>query len=187
MPMVMTWDIATTCGIVLGPAGGAPKSTTLFLGGKGKGEPEKLLAMKLGAADLLSRYRPDILAYEAPLGGTQRDLLLGQLVGVLIAEAMALQIRPVSFSLQSVRKHFIGKHYSSRDFPQFASEVKTRQRDMARKAIKRMVMDRCAALGWDCHGSDDEGDALALWDCACATLAGAQSTPVGGLFEGMRK
>ena len=86
--------------------------------------------------------------------------------GVLVQEAR----------IQSVRKHFLGKHLTARDFPSLSAKD-------SRLEIKQRVIARCNQIGWQPR-SDDEADAMAIWDYGCATLRVAQSVPLGGLFNG---
>jgi hypothetical protein len=78
------------------------------------------------------------------------------------------------YQVQSIRKHFLGKALTSKDYPGLT-------KDEARSEIKKVVMNRCRALGWAVD-TDDEADACALLDYAMA-MEGAQTMPSGGLFQ----
>jgi Holliday junction resolvasome RuvABC endonuclease subunit len=80
------------------------------------------------------------------------------------------------FHSGSIRKHFLGKAYTSRDFPHLKPAA-------AKKAIKQLVIDRCGLLKWEAE-DDNAADALALWDYTCANKVKTyQPKPLGGLFR----
>lgn len=174
-PAVMAFDLAGQTGVAFGRVGEVPRATTIDLG-KALSQEERLAEILRATEALLSRFRPEILAYEAPVGGPKTSHLLVAIAGCFVGQAKRLGYAPKSVAIGSVRKHFLGRALASRDFPGMSKA-------RARTAIKSTVIARCGALGWQPR-SDDEADAMALWDYACATYGRGQSAPLGGLFDG---
>lgn len=170
----MAFDIATSTGVAWGSAGGTPRCVSVDLG-KGRSEGSRFSKMLDLADHFLKSYKPDIVVYEAPIGGAMKVVLPGQLAACFVGQAVRLGYEPKSVDLSSVRKHFLGKNLTKAHFPDLS-------KGQARTAIKRAVIARCLVLGWDVK-NDDQGDACATWDYACATMANAQSIPHGGLFN----
>jgi Holliday junction resolvasome RuvABC endonuclease subunit len=171
--MILALDIATRTGCAFGVAGGIPRATTIRLD-RVSGEPERFAEMLRATRGLIQRLKPDVLVYEAPIGGGTKVVLPGQLAACAAGEAARLGIPVHSFGLSTIRKHFLGKALSSRDFPGLSKA-------QSRTAIKRAVIARCLQLGWEVR-NDDEADALALHDYASMTLGRVQSAPLGKLF-----
>lgn len=171
---VLAFDIATSTGIAYGRAGDVPRVLTVDLG---KGLPdEKRFAKAIEMThDLLDRYKPDQVVYEAPIGGKNSSQFLIGVAACVMGEATRLRFPCKQMYLASVRKHFLGKHLTARDFPALKPAH-------AKRAIKQEVIKRCVVLKWPVS-TDDEADAAALWDFACSTMRGHQSAPVGGLFD----
>jgi hypothetical protein len=172
----MAFDIATQTGVAFGPAGGTPRAVSVDLG-KGLPEAQKFSRMLRLVDDFLTRHEPDLVVYEAAIGGANSSQYLIGLVGCLRGAAFNHRLDPKAVYLAGVRKHFIGKNLTSKDFPGLGSYA-------AKKEIKRVVVNRCRSLGWDVE-DDNEADACAAWDYACATMAGVQARP-GGLFDAAR-
>ena len=170
---VLTFDIATSTGVAYGAAGGTPRTATIDLG-KGLPDVERFAKAIRMTKHYLEEYRPDAVFTEAPIGGKNASqFLIG--VAACVRGQTGLMGFPVhSVNVASVRKHFLGRHYVKADFPTLSTA-------MTKKEIKRLVQDRCALLGWRVDG-DDQADAAALWDYACAKMRVHQSTPSGGLF-----
>lgn len=170
---VMAFDIATQTGVAFGPAGGTPRAVSVDLG-KGLPEAQRFSRMIRMADKFLTMHEPEVVVYEAAIGGQNSSQYLIGLVACLRAAAAnhGLDAKPVY--LAGVRKHFIGKNLTKKDFPGLSAHA-------AKRETKRVVMSRCRALGWDVE-DDNEADAMAAWDYACATMAGVQSRP-GGLFD----
>lgn len=175
MTTILAFDIATRTGVAFGPVGGTPRSTAIVLGAK-LPDAQRFGEMIKAAKRLITHLKPDILVYEAPVGGPKTSHFLVGIAACFAGESVALGYNPISLPLASVRKHFIGKHLTSAHFPGMT-------KNRARVEIKNTVIARCYALGWHVDG-DDEADACALWDYAGATLGRAQSAPPGGLFNG---
>lgn len=169
----MAFDIATQTGVAFGPAGGTPRAISVDLG-KGRPEGAKFSRMRALSDKLLSVHRPDLVVYEAAIGGSSSSQFLVGLVAILRASAWDHSVKCEPVYLATVRKHFIGKALTKKDFPGLNDGA-------AKKEIKRVVMNRCRALGWAVE-DDNAADACAAWDFASATMGGAQARP-GGLFD----
>lgn len=187
MTTVMAWDLATLCGVAFGAAGDRPRATTIHLGNglkgkKGFTEEQKWDTFQKGARDLLRVHRPDILVFEAPIGGGGRvDYFLIGLSVLLRLEASRAGLSAEPVMISSVRKHFLGKALGTRDFPDLDVNRKG-DKDRARERIKQLVIRRCQHLGWTPR-DDNEADAMAVFDWAQCEKAGVQPAPLGGLFE----
>ena len=169
----MAFDIAGRTGIAYGRAGETPRATAIDLG-KHLSEGKRFSRMIRATNELLSKYRPDLVVYEAPIGGPRTSHFLVGIAACFTGEATRLGFEPKEINLASVRKHFLGKHLTTKSFP-------GKSKGQVRSEIKRSVVARCYALGWTVR-DDDEADACALWDYASATYGRAQAAPVGGLF-----
>lgn len=170
---VLAFDIATSTGVAWGTAGTTPQATTVDLG-KGLSEAKRF-ANVIDAASLhIESYKPDVVAYEAPVGGKDASAYLIGLSACLRGAAALYGYDPEQIWISQYRKHFLGKHLIVRDFPGMTKANAKRQ-------IKATVVGRCKALGWS-PANDDEADAMAIWDFACAKHKAHQSTPAGGLF-----
>lgn len=172
---VMAFDIATRCGVAFGTAGGTPRATAVDLG-KGFSDAERFAKVIGATRRLLERFEPDLVAFEEAVGGPKTSHFLVGIAACFQGQAAAMGYRPRPVPIATVRKHFLGKHLTAQHFPGLS-------KGRARLAIKRQVVARCTALGWEVK-DDDEADACAIWDYACATWGRAQARPVGGLFDG---
>ncbi|MBT9385497.1 hypothetical protein KM176_16605 [Pseudooceanicola sp. CBS1P-1] len=170
----MAFDIATSTGVAFGLAGKTPRATTIDLGKRGKSEAARFAKAMQVTRHLLEKYEPDHVFYEAAIGGPKASAFLIGLAACVTGTVADMGIPVREARIQSVRKHFLGKHLVAKDFPGLDARA-------ARDAIKQRVIGRCNQLGWRPR-SDDEADALAIWDFGCATLRAAQSVPTGGLF-----
>ena len=169
---LLAFDIATKTGVCIGEAGQKPKAWTVNLG-EGDGRYAKAIRM-CGA--YVDQFRPDVVAIEAPVGGRDASALLIGLIACVKGEALRRGIKVVEYYPATVRKHFMGKALTARDFP-------AKNHAAAKKAIKGAVMARCIALGWEVRDGD-AADGAALWDYACSVESRAhQMTSVGGLFH----
>lgn len=173
--IVMAFDISGRTGVAYGRAGGSPRATSLNLG-QGLSEQKRFAKMISSTRFLLRKYKPDIVVYEAPVGGPKTSHFLVGVTACFVGTAAEEGFDPISVPINSVRKHFLGKHLTSRDFP-------GANKAGARRAIKRQVIARCQLLGWSVR-DDDEADACAIWDYGCAVHGRAQSRPAGRLFNG---
>ena len=173
---VLALDVATNCGVAVGSSGGDPKAWSVDLG-KGRSEGSRLSQVLRLTDGLIKTHSPDFVAVEAPIGGKNANAYLIKLVGCVEGCCANRGVQCEIMHSGTIRKHFLGKAYTSRDFPHLKPAA-------AKKAIKSLVMDQCKRLKWMVE-DDDSADACALWDYACATRArGYQSAPIGGLFRG---
>ena len=173
--IILAFDIAGRTGIAYGSAGGNPRATAVDLG-KGRSEAVRFAKMIETTQFMLDRYKPDLVVYEAPIGGPRTSHFLVGIAACFTGQARLMGYDPKACSIASIRKHFLGKNLTSRDFPGWTKAK-------VRTEIKRQVIARCHLLGWPVR-DDDEGDAVSLWDYAGATFGRAQSKPTGGLFHG---
>lgn len=171
--MILALDIATQTGVAFGDRGGAPTAWSVDLGA-GRSEDARFSRLLSLTHSLIEEHRPEIIAVEAPIGGPNTSHFLVGLIACVRGCAFNRGVPVQSCSIAAVRKHFIGKHLSAKDYP----GMKPAQ---AKAAIKGVVMTRCKALGWKVTDAD-AADAMATWDFACATM-GHQTAPVGGLFD----
>ena len=173
---IMAFDIATHTGVAFGIVGETPRSTTIDLG-QGKSQALRFAKAIKTTKHLITRYKPDLVVYEAPIGGKFSSQFLVGLAACVTGQAsIECKKPPVKLNIGAVRKHFLGRNVTTRDFPGMSKAN-------AKKAIKQVVIGRCTLLGWKVD-SDDAADACALWDYACAHYAKAQAAPLGGLFHG---
>lgn len=170
---ILALDVATTTGICVGVAGADPKAWSVSLG-----EPpddrrfSNALAMTQG---LVQTHDPDVVVIEAPIGGKHASAYLIGLVACIRGCCFNRGRKALSVYPATVRKHFMGKAKTSRDFP----GVKPAK---AKLMIKKEILARCHLIGWDVPDLD-AADAAAAWDWACATqVQGFQAKPAGGLF-----
>jgi hypothetical protein len=170
--IIVALDIATQTGVAVGSPGRAPKSWSVDLG-KGRSEDARFSKALVLTHELIERFRPDLIAVEAAVGGKFASaFLIGTVACVRgVCANRGVPVRP--YTSGSVRKHFLGRALAKRDFPALKPGAATR-------AIKGEVIARCRLLGWDVPDAD-AADAAALWDFACAT-AGHQTAPAGELF-----
>lgn len=170
---VLALDVATNTGVAVGESCGNPTSLTVNLGKPPNGRRfSNALRM---TQDLIAEHKPDLIVAEAAIGGPKASAYLIGLVACIEGCAVNRQTDFKTVNLGQIRKSFLGKHLTKKHFPALSAAA-------AKKAIKMQVVQGCALRGWPVH-NDDEADALALWDYACATYApGYQSKPHGGLF-----
>lgn len=130
---------------------GPPRSGSRELAYAGADEGEIGLAFKNFLLDMMRLTNPQIVAIEAPvLSGVPQnqhgmEIKLGLL---MLARVLAKPqgVRIVLGNVTTVRKHFVGHGRPGKD-----------SRDS-----KRIVFDRCVALGWPVK-NHDESDSAALW------------------------
>ena len=172
---ILALDIATKCGLAFGEAASKPRAWSVDLG-KGGSEDARFAKLLRMVAHYIKTLEPDVVAIEQPIGGRDANAYLIGLVACARGEAARHGKKVVCYFPSTVRKHFLGKALTSRDFPGLKQAA-------AKRAIKGAVMARCHLLGWKVEGPD-EGDAAALWDYACAIESRAhQITSIGGLFK----
>lgn len=170
---IVALDIATNTGICVGTPGADPKAWSINLGPP-PDERRFSNALRL-TQGLIETHKPDLIVVEAAIGGPKASHYLIGLVACVRGCAFNRGIDLVAANLSAVRKHFLGRAFTVNDFPHLTKHG-------AKKAIKAEVMKRCELLGWPVE-TDDEADAVALWDWACATqVQGYQAKPTGELF-----
>lgn len=174
---VLAFDVATVTGCAFGVAGDKPRAWAVNFG-KASDEDRFSKALRM-TATYIERFSPDLVAVEAPVGGREASALLIGMVACVKGEAARHGVRVVSYFPATVRKHFLGKALTGRDFPAL-------NRAAAKKAIKGAVIARCNLLGWAVDGAD-AADAAALWDFATSIESRAhQMTSLPGMFEAAR-
>lgn len=171
---ILAVDLATRTGAAFGPPSGKPVTWPVDFS-KAREHGARLAQVLRWTRKMVEDLQPDLIAYEAPIGGKDTGHLLVGMAAVLHATAHDLGVRVVDYHSATVRKHFIGKAMTARDFPALSHAA-------AKKAIKHKVADRCRLLGWEVQDLDC-ADAAALWDYACSNESRAhQITTVGGVF-----
>lgn len=173
---VLALDIATQMGCAFGRPLTTPAAWSVSFGELREHDARFAKALRFIRA-MHMQLAPDLIAIEAPIGGKDASHYLIGLVAVMRAQAKDLGIQTVEYNIGSVRKHFIGKHFTKKDFPALTDTAAT-------KIIKGKVLTRCRALGWQVQDFD-QADACALWDYACARESTAhQVQNLPGLFQG---
>ncbi|MFY0682841.1 MAG: hypothetical protein JXR13_19920 [Thalassovita sp.] len=173
---VLALDIATQTGVAVGNSGDAPKAWSVDLG-KGHSEDVRFSEVLKLTHGLIATHKPELIAIEAPIGGNNANAYLIGLAACVRGCAANRGVVCIHVLPASVRKHFLGKAKTSRDFPGL-------KQSKAKLAIKREVLARCHLLKWDVPDLD-AADAAATWDWACANHARQyQAAPLGGLFHG---
>ncbi|MFY0633656.1 MAG: hypothetical protein JXQ91_07585 [Vannielia sp.] len=155
---VLALDIASTTGAAVGDTGGAPKAWSFNLGKGSNGLRYARLMQMIW--NVCKEHSPDLVAIEAPTAGNYTNQFLVGLAACAEGTALMAGSKVQVCMSPSIRKHFLGKHLTAKDFPHL-------KRPAAKKAIKGQVMARCALLGWEAE-DDNAADALALWSYACA-------------------
>lgn len=173
---ILALDIATQMGCAFGRPLTAPSTWSVSFGELREHDARFAKALRFIRA-MHMQLAPDLIAIEAPIGGKDASHYLIGLVAVMRGQAKDLGIQTVEYNIGSVRKHFIGKHFTKRDFPALSDAA-------AGKIIKGKVFSRCRALGWPVSDLD-QSDAAALWDYACSRESRAhQVQNLPGMFQG---
>lgn len=170
---ILALDIATNTGIAVGSAGSIPLAWSEHLG---SAPDERRFSKAIRLTDhLIREHKPDFIAVEAAVGGPKASAYLIGLLACVRGVAWLREVPSEPLHLGAIRKHFLGKALTTKDFPGLSHAA-------AKKAIKAEVMKRCQLLGWS-PPNHDAGDALALLDYALSIKSpGYQAKPVGGLF-----
>lgn len=168
---ILALDLATNTGVALGEPGAIPSCWTEQLGSAGDTHAARFSQGLLFIRQALRSYRPDLIVIEQPIaagakGGADRIFIAAGLRACIMGEARLASVRCREFAVATVRKHFIG---TSR---------------MNRTAAKSATIAECVRRGW-IVANDNEADAAALWDLACAK-SGFQVSP-GGLFSQLER
>jgi hypothetical protein len=178
MPRILALDIAHHMGWCEGEINATPVSGSLFLGGRNADIIDRCIALEDWLADRL-RFRPDVLAIEAPIPLSAMSQNMSTEAVVLATLGMSLVARVQAqrsgmspsrirlMNVMDVRKHFVG----TRTFK-------------VRDDGKRAAAHQCEAIGWEVNDFD-AADAVALWDAACAiTAPGVYSRGLSARFTG---
>lgn len=170
---IVALDVATKTGICVGDSGAEPRAWSVNLG-----EPpdDRRFSQALQLTQsLIAEHSPDLIVAEAAIGGPKASAYLIGLIACVRGCAWNRGVRFELAHLSAVRKHFVGKALTTKHYPHLTQAA-------AKRAIKVEVMRRCHLVGWK-PDTDDEADAMATWDWACATFAkGYHAKPQGGLF-----
>lgn len=124
---------------------------------------------------MIGMWNVEMIAYEAPpAGNTGGDIIMTfdetmMLFGMAFSVHIICEARKISpprkVSVQTVRKHFVGHGRPPNP--------------------KKVVKQRCRALGWT-PANEDESDAAAVWAWAKATLDPAFKLETGPLFAAVQ-
>ncbi len=171
---IVALDIATNTGVAVGSSGGDPVCWSEDLG-KGLSEDARFSKALSLTHNLIVKHTPDLVAVEAAVGGPNTSHFLVGLLACVRGCAFNRGVPVEVYHSGSIRKHFLGKVFTARDFPGVSKGA-------AKAAIKAKVVQRCELLGWTVP-DHDAADAAALWDYAMAMSRTMQSKPVGGLFK----
>lgn len=171
--IVLAMDVATTTGLCVGQSGADPRAWVVNLG---EAPDDRRFSNVLRLThELIEKNHPDLIVVEAPIGGPRASAYLIGLVACVRGCAFNRNVRCEVAHLGTVRKHFLGKSLSVKHFPHLKPAA-------AKKAMKDEVVQRCRLLGWNPQ-DDNEADAYAIWDWACAVYAPRyQAKPSGELF-----
>lgn len=170
---IIALDVATRTGVCVGNSGADPRAWSVDLG-QPPDERRFSQILKL-THGLIVEHKPDLIVVEAFIGGKNASAYLIGLVSCARGCAWNHGIRTETVFPATVRKHFLGKALTSRDFPGM-------KQARAKIAIKERVAAQCRAIGWTVPDLD-AADAAATWDWAQATKAPRyQAKPHGGLF-----
>lgn len=170
---ILALDLATSTGVCAGNSGAAPHAWTVSLGGL-PDDRRFSNVLRLTHA-IIEEHTPDLIVVEAPVGGPKASAYLIGLVACVRGCSFDMGIRCETAHLATVRRHFIGKNLTVKHFPHLKMAA-------AKKAIKSEVIHQCRLVGWNPQ-DDNEADAMAIWDWACAVFAPRyQAKPLGGLF-----
>jgi Holliday junction resolvasome RuvABC endonuclease subunit len=173
--IVLAFDVASVTGVAVGASGAKPRAWAVTLG-RGGSEVDRLAKAITMTGAYIDKFKPDLVAVEAPVGGRDANALLIGLLACVKGEASRRGLRVVEYFPATIRKHFLGKALTSRDFP-------GKSKAASKAAIKGAVIARCHMLGWEVEGHD-AGDAAALWDLACAMESRShQMTSLPGMFQ----
>jgi len=161
---IVALDIATKSGVAVGSAEGKPEFATEDFSACGSQYAQFSMA-RIWARNLIKQHQPDLFALEAPIvgaGGMQnRALILIGMRACIAAAAFDAGVRVEEYAVATIRKHFLGN-----------GRVPSKQ-------AKAMTIRECEARGWKVR-NDNEADAGAVWELACAKH-GFQ-VHAGGLF-----
>lgn len=154
---ILALDVASEFGWAEGPIGGTPISGTARFAPKGSSRAAVFAGAIQWAADRFAVSRPRAIWMEVPnlhgiaKGKSSVDVMRMLLGLPAIIEGVALRRGIYTIktcSAADVRHYFLG------------------QRNIPGDQAKRLVCQRCDALGWS-YSDHNAADALALWAYAC--------------------
>lgn len=172
--MVAALDLATKTGVAVGPLGGRPELWTLDLKSKGEAKfhATRLMQIQGLTHNLIAERGVGFIAIEKPFVASHNNWETTLLTIGLTANVLSWAARkgiPVEiFPAQTVAKHFVGSGKMKRD------------------EKKAAILAECRARGWE-PKDDNQADAAALWDLACARLSHAHAAATGPLFHHKKK
>lgn len=172
---VLALDLATKTGVAFGSVGGKPFAQTVHLGASEYARYAKAQSM---VHTLIDRLSPDLVVIEAPVGGPKTSQFLVGLIACVAGAAHGRGVPVKTYFPSTVRKHFLGKALTVRDFPSKSIAA-------SKNALKQVVISKCHMLGWTVN-DDNQADACALWEYACAMESRAHKVNVGPLFVGAK-
>lgn len=174
---ILALDVATVIGVAAGHPNSTPTAWAVDLSTAGKSYDARYAKARAMVSHFHKTIMPDLVAIEAPIGGSDASRYLIELVAHIKGRCFDLGLQTVEYNIGSVRKHFLGRHFIKRDFPALSDSAAT-------KIIKGKVLTRCRALGWEVSDFD-AADACALWEYACSRESHAhQVQNLPGLFQG---
>lgn len=163
--VIVAFDLATQTGVAIGRPSETPR---LFTEKLGSPQGKRFAQAMIMARRILREVQPDLVVVEAPIvgaGGKQTNPESSMGIRACVLGMCYIENVPVKqLAVQTVRKHFVGHG------------------GLKRADAKLATLRRCKQLGW-APKNDDEADAAALWDLACATEAQISTHPSGGLFD----
>jgi hypothetical protein len=173
---ILALDVATKMGAAFGRPSSSPVTWTVGFDDLREHDARFSKAIRF-MQEMHKQLAPDLVAVEAAVGGRDANAYLIGLVAVLRGAACNLGMRTVQYQIGSIRKHFLGRHFTKADFPHLSETAAT-------KMIKGKVLQRCRALGWQIN-DHDQADAASLWSYACA-IESRQHVAIdtGPLFDG---
>jgi Holliday junction resolvasome RuvABC endonuclease subunit len=171
---ILAFDLATKCGVAVGYLGGKPSAWSVDLG-RNIEEGQRFARALRMTERYIRDHAPDLVAIEAPVGGRDASAFLIGLIACVEAQSIRMGLRVVKYYPGSIRRHFLGKALTSRDFP-------SKSKSAAKAAIKGAVMAKCRLIGWP-YTDADACDAMALFDYAASLESRShQMVSVGGLL-----
>jgi Holliday junction resolvasome RuvABC endonuclease subunit len=160
----LAFDTATTTGVAFGEAGARPQLWSIGFGSETPW-PERFSKTLRMTEHYITKFKPDLIAVEAFVGGPKANTSLAGLVACVEGEAFRHGVRVVTYYPATIRKHFLGGVSRANPTP-----------------IKSQVFARCRMLGWDVRDTD-AADAGALWDYALSVESQDHAmTSIGRLF-----
>lgn len=161
--LIMALDLATVTGYAIGRAGAAPRSGSVRL--RAADQERGVAPFNLGCflRDRFVLDKPDLLAVEDMLDPTAHRSGSSIVDQVMLHGVVEFMARANRIALRKVHRSTLLKHFTGSGKPR------------PRAVGKRDVIQAAQAFGLvppGCH-DEDRCDAVAVWDWACANVAGA--------------